>query len=115
MINGSGERRYDDLAATDGEAQRRRVSGGGSDGGDGDAGLPEAVNTAALTTTTVLLPMIVALPRAYVIVAGVLELVPLIAAVLLLEACRYRTAAAGRYDESSSHHHSDSRLSRTTT
>src|SRR5205823_13412327 len=42
VINGSGERRYDDLAAADGKAQRRRVSGGGSDGGDGDTGSLES-------------------------------------------------------------------------
>ncbi len=44
-----------------------------------------AAAAAGLTTTSVLLPMIVALARTYLVVAGVLELAPLVAAVLLLE------------------------------
>ena len=40
VINGSGERRQDDLAAADREVQRR-ISGCWGDGGDGDVGLLE--------------------------------------------------------------------------
>ena len=44
-----------------------------------------AADTAGLMTTSVLLPMTVALPGAYVAVADVPELVPPVAAVLALE------------------------------
>ena len=114
MINGSGERRYDDLATADREEQRR-LRGCRGDGGDSDAGVLEGRRYRRIYYDMVLLPMTVALADVYLVVADVLELVPPGAAVLpevpLLEAAdATRTAAAGRYGEPGSYEHSDNRL-----
>ena len=74
VINGSGERRYDNLATADREEQRR-LRGCRGDGGDSDAGVLEGRRCRRIYYDTGGLPMTVALADVYLVVADVRELV----------------------------------------